>query len=809
MARPLFALFLLLALAAVVLFLLQDGDSGDVAPSAPVAAARPGPSSGPGPAQPREGGDSSVREAVEKLEWPEPAAVPAPADGSLTVKLVRRPDGSPVFAADCEVTDGYLGSVSGSGATDAQGLFSLPLRSLPADPFLVVRKEGYLQVVRRVDAAQPAVWIQLEPGVPLRGMVLDGTTLEPLPGAGIEAFLEADFSELAYGIRTDREGRFLIPGVPLSSPVNLAASLEGYRSTTQSGSFDAPVADLRLLLFRGAAVEGTVQDEDGRPVQDARVRLAAVSREGEEREDGGFEEQATTTDAAGCYRLETLGTPNWYVLQAASDLSGSARLGPFELLRDREVLRKDLRLVAGKTSLAVMALAEGGRPVAHLELQLTDPEGLPPRAEGSGEIEWERGFAYLNGVHLYAPLRPGRYRLVARAEGRPAQSVWVDVESGRRNEVTVVLPPGTLLVGVVRNESGEPLAGVPVEFIYALDVIGEGGLLLAVERILDGEEEGLIPVLAATGKEGRFQMEGLPDRAGTVVVGERLVGEGSLSAPYATVVIENVVPGGAPLEVILKEAPRVIGRFEPPGQGVPASCLIQHENLMHGGELAVDAQGRFELHYPRPDALFDLVLDPGTGAPFLFTGLKLAAGETRDLGLLRILPGGSMEGVVADSARRPLAWVTVEVSCHGGLWWREAVTDEEGRYRLEGLPRLAGEVAFIPEEHASQIFVFDNLGIDRRQDVILLQPGVLEGIVLDGQGYAMAGALVEAESIDTGSDAAQWSDETITGMDGRFSFVLRPGQYRIFRSQGGGKRGGTPWEVRIEEDGLVEIELRY
>ena len=623
MGRPLFVLLLLLlALAVVIPFLLDGGGSDPAGPAEPESAERTGPASGPGSAEQPEGGDRSVREVAEPDERPEPEATGAsPLAGNLTVKLVRRPDGGPVFGAACELTDGYLGGVAASFSSNTAGLFEVPLQALPAEPFLVVRKEGYLQVVRRLEAAQPKVRIELEPGLPLRGMVLDGTTLEPLPGAGIEVFLDVDFTGLADGILTDREGRFLIPGVPASSLVNLTASLEGYRSTSLIDSFDAPTADLRLLLLRGATVEGVVHDQDGRPVEAARVRITAVTEEGLEREDEGFEDQATETDSTGSYRLETLGTPNRYLMQVGSDLSGSARVGPFELLRDREVLRQDIRLVAGRTSLAVSALAEGGRPVAELELELTDLNGLPPRAEGSGEIEWERGFAYRNGVHLYAPLQPGRYRLVARAEGRPAQSVWVEVEEGRRNEVTLILSPGSGLTGLVRNERGEPLAGVPVEFIYALDVTSEGNLLLAAERILDGGEEGLVRSVTASGKDGRFRMDGLPDKAGSVVAGERFVGEGSLSFPYATVVVENVLPGGAPLELILAEAPRVVGRFEPPGRGIPASCLIQHDSLMHGGELLVDGQGRFELHFPRPGALFDLVLDPGVGAPFLYPGL--------------------------------------------------------------------------------------------------------------------------------------------------------------------------------------------
>ena len=809
MRRVLFSLVLLLLVGALALFFLTELEDGapDSLPSRPESSGTvPDSLLSEGDGAPaRENQVAALRETVRADPEPDPEPVSI-RQLDVIVSVLRRVDLRPVGGAECRLTRGYLGEVVRSGSTGPDGRFTTSIHSGESGDdalFVVTRKDGFVQQVLRLDPLEredsvpTELRVILDPGLPLRGQVLDGTTLQPLAEAEIEAFLEVDFSELAEGIFTDREGRFALPGVPVSKPVSLTASLPGYREGGLSQSFEAARSDLQLLLFRGGSVEGIVHAPDGRPAAAARVTVRVLLAA----ED--VEEHQALTDEQGFFRIDELAFPGRCELRAASDRFGSGRAEPFDLVRDQQLVQRDIQLQRSGTELAVMVLDSTGSAVSELSLRLLDQNGMPPRSADTGEIDWNRGFAFQAGWHVYSPIIAGVYQVIAERAGQPTRSVRVEVQEGRRNEATILLKGGVALAGRVRNQGGVPQPSITLEFIYPLGEQADGLTDEQIERVLEGDDLGLVRVGGLTNDQGRFHLEGLPQSNGAVLVGDPLGGDEGPASRYALLIEHPVMPGGAALDLVLQDAPRVIGRFEPPDHLGEVSCLIRSGPMTSGRTLQVDPEGRFELRFARLGIAFDLVIEHAAGAPFFVFDLELAAGETRDLGRLKILPGGSLEGQVTDREGRPIPAAEVSATAGDWVWWKETVADRQGRFRLDGLPAVAGNFMVSSEQHVDELFELESLGGAHRQNVVLFRPGRLEGRLLDRTGKPRAEASIEAIFQGPDLQTAKWSDDALTDRRGRFTLLLHPGRYLVYPEG----RADNATEVQIEEDGALEIQL--
>ena len=160
----------------------------------------------------------------------------------------------------------------------------------------------------------------------IAGLVVGADTSEPLRKATLS--LSSEDSETQYLSRTDAEGRFLIANLP-PGRYQLWAASQGYVGTAygaKSPRRQAPPIvlekgqELHVLfrLQRTAAIAGRVLDENGEPVQDARVSTQSYYGRGEKRQlrDG---ESAQTNDL-GEYRIYGLQPGKYYLRAAPSQL---------------------------------------------------------------------------------------------------------------------------------------------------------------------------------------------------------------------------------------------------------------------------------------------------------------------------------------------------------------------------------------------------------------------------------------------------------------------------------------------------------
>lgn len=177
------------------------------------------------------------------------------------------------------------------------------------------------------------------------------------------------------------------------------------------------VLDLRVELYRGGGIDGTVVDAEGRPVGGASVWARGAG--------GGWLSRLseTVTDQTGRFRLSALEPGPWTLVV------GSPR---HALLTVRGIPVEaeawtpwEFRLGAGTQ----LVLDCGSFTPAELELDLIGPQGPLPLTLASLEDVLGPGPASAGVLHL-GRFQPGPYRLRVRAGGELVHDADVSLEAG-------------------------------------------------------------------------------------------------------------------------------------------------------------------------------------------------------------------------------------------------------------------------------------------------------------------------------------------------------------------------------------------
>ncbi|HWN44317.1 MAG TPA: carboxypeptidase regulatory-like domain-containing protein [Thermoanaerobaculia bacterium] len=333
------------------------------------------------------------------------------------------------------------------GATvEADGRFSIEDLAQGSPVHVAVRSPGFL--IAQVRSVRPPtekpVVIRLEPEAALAGRVVDEAGA-PVPGARIDLHWQAFLPEepdrpvgqpILRNTRADGEGRFELRGLPTGTArVSVAAPsfvpLEGVE-------VDLPRAgELRLVLERGALLQGRVTTAAGEPVPGVRVGVSGAG--------------ASTNDD-GLYWLEGAELGRQEVIFLHPSHGRVAKR--FEIQPGINVL--DLTFEPG-VEVAGRVVDGTGKPVPGAKVELTPEYRFDPRQYR--DVTGEDGRFRLSTVVA------GRYRLKAGADGftETQHPGTLAVLNEPVSNLEITLDKGAMLSGNILGLPAEDLAQVEVE----------------------------------------------------------------------------------------------------------------------------------------------------------------------------------------------------------------------------------------------------------------------------------------------------------------------------------------------------------
>jgi protocatechuate 3,4-dioxygenase beta subunit len=576
-------------------------------------------------------------------------------------------------------------------------------------------KDGYgyagaFQPVFEPEAARGSVAIVLERAdrihLVFAGRVTDGTGK---PVAGARVVWSERGADSADSATTGANGEYRLEAHSRSDHNQLSVLEEGHAPAWEAnpprGTPESPgIVD--FTLTGGHWIEGVVVDEGDAPLAGALVVVRSKNEKGQI-----FETPLAprpTTDAQGRFRFERLPGPQ-VELQVRGPGATFTEYGGWSLFEEWFAVDQAVKIALrreGVLSLRV-ADAETGEPIVSFLV----------RHDGGYHHDWAVGHAVEkeDGRFVLGNLEQGKaYEVKVEAEGPLAARKTGLVATPREEaeEVLFALGRGAALAGVVFDaETGAPVAGATV-------LHGSSG----------DDRPGLSwDPSAFSALDNVEQVETGPDGSFAVTEGER-PGRLLIRAPgYERAAIlpaerERFVSGGV-LRIGLRGGASIVGTYYRSREPEPdAEIYLQRiDGETHTFErVRTDAAGRYEWSGLAPGA-YKLGAVTATGpvkSLVLERELRLGPREHKTVDLGGDLGPYALSGEVRERGR-PVHQVLVKVEARFAWHYRylEALTDAEGRYRVDGLREGEYEVLVL-EWDARSRWVKKMLEVsgDTRQD---------------------------------------------------------------------------------------------
>ena len=690
-----------------------------------------------------------AEQAPRARTTPAPAAAkPAPRPTPIPVLTgsVRGPDGKPI--ADAKVVYRSLAAPSRELAstmkTDAEGRFRADLKT--AGPV-------YVRVTAKGLAARS--FERVPPSVPLavvldRGQTIDGTVRDlagqPLEAVRVVAVPAAgpavsiwDTDGRSMEARTDARGHFRIDGVAPGLH-SLTAVAHGFGSARKNEV--RPGATVNLIARPGGWLAGRVTDPQGRPLAGALVRAEMEPQ-------FWTSSSVEPTDAAGRFELAGL-EPSTYTLVARhADFAAGLASGVVVTAEGRG----DLAITLTSGAAVTGRLVDGeGQPLAGR----VNAQELAGQAIPRSLIELLRADAAADGRFRIERMAPGSYALGAVAPRFSGRRVEADV-SGREPVVDVgdiVLEQGVAIRGRVRTSAGLPIADA--EIMTGSFDMSRGGAFSE----------------ARSGPDGSFVLAGL--LPGPTRVNVRASG-------FASVNEKTMIPGDDPVDVILNAGGSVSGLVVEEGnRPIDAYRVVANPAKARGGwegrvEKAVgSADGRFLLEDLADETYVLQVLVPDR-APAVVSAVRVNAGRTTDIGIIRVPRGGVVRGTVTDVTGDPVVGATVKAygTAQDVMEWREqlqALSEGSGAFEIRGVPEGKRQLVATHPDYAATETMVEVATAKGPTDarLVLTQGGRIEGVAKKRDGTPLAGLTITAFS-PASRAGGLGRPNNLTSVDGSFT----------------------------------------
>ncbi len=548
----------------------------------------------------------------------------------------------------------------------------------------------------------------------LRGRVNDAATGVGIAGASVG---------LGFGTPalTDSLGRF---EVEVYGKGRVQAEAHGYAARTMSVPAQTGIV---FELLRAARVIGRVIDDAGQPVVGADIALLGSSPLlGRSRSTGSNATGAVTGDD-GRFVADGLTPGLQYLLRVEGDGHALLYMGMFiPVTRRSPVDVGDVVLQAPHTLRGVVIDADG-LPLARVALYISGPN------KGGGKVIHLRRASDDLGRFAFSDLPGGRYELEASGNGlrRTFDAVVPHVGESPTLTVRLVSEPEVVretipLTVTVRDEEGTPVAGVRVAVGYVTNGAIQsttsdtsGTISLAAEY-----EPAWVSVRLSRDQTMRWQA-----------------------------LHQWVRPGERDMSLLLRRGETIAGRVvDAKGKPVASAFVEAVVGARQVAALSADDDGRFAL-VVRPGTPVDLRTNPPQlgDVPTRRAASKQGVEPGTEDIVLRI--GGEPESrtvtvEVVDLEGEPLGGVALQARFAGQDRSKPSAgtTDKDGRVELADLPRTPVTLnVYFPAAKSIDMWSLLPRTIASDEDsvrIVMEEPRVLRGRVLDERGGAAPGALV-------------------------------------------------------------------
>ena len=391
-----------------------------------------------------------------------------------------------------------------------------------------------------------------------------------------------------------------------------------------------------------------------------------------------------------------------------------------------------------------------------------------------------------DGTFVLDDLAPGTFDLRVVSEPLVPWQRRVEASTQRHDELQIALDEGWTVVGVVRDEAGQPLEGVRIDS--------------------SGAEKPAF-------RSRRSEIDGSYATAATPVPPLHL----AFSLPgHANKQIALVWKEGSPrrqtLDVTLPALPRISGRLQDAdGKPLARTWVEARATKEKSTESAqTDAQGRFEIP-GMPGLGYRLFvresLGPAVPAPGLAEVGIGAQGLVVTLPALERANAGA-KGQLADATGKLLAGVRLDLKDEHGRTEAIATTDAEGRFTLGPLPRKEYELRTQPRDAqvpGARVASF-TLAAGEQKDlgsVRLPELGLLQLEVRDGRG-----GKVTPRAVLITTEQGDWSASLKEGATASPQ-ALPPGRHLVsVRADGCVPESRVPVVVHARETAVLTVTLR-
>lgn len=559
--------------------------------------------------------------------------------------------------------------------------------------------------------------VTLVEGSAITGRVLD-TDRRPVSGASIHAG--------RWKVATSGEdGSFTARNVGKDMMTITAIS------ATRSGSAEWTSSPVTITLEEGRIITGSVLDASGKPLSGYPVIATSESREDDQWASG-------VSDAKGAYRVVVpAGKYSVYVVApptiefevAEADVrrtESAARnfKGAATKLARGIVIDENKQPVAG----AVVSLSIQEMPVVYMSRNafaasaMTDPEGrfrLPVAAERK--------------VRLIA-LKPG-FAAAATPE--------IEADAMRSKAVTITLPRGVAVRGVVADAGGKPQAGVAITAMTATGGLNAVplGSALATEAI-DG--------WTTTAADGTFTINLNP--------GTHDIGAWKRGFAATNVAGVDVTAKMEPVRVVLEPAAEIRGRITRKSGAAPGAGMVMavREDNRGAGQAMIESDGSFVITSLSPGTYMLVAQVEGAGMMN-----RMVDAPSRDV-IIELSALSRVAGRVIDAeSGAPIARYDVTASDQNADFFKsETVSDASGAFTIDApVGTVEIDVAADGYTSASQ-----HVTVESEKGVAGIEIALKRGRRISGRVTNSAGAgIAEVDVMTRVDDAPAYARTDDTG----------------------------------------------